>query len=162
MMLVRTFAERDAGPACALTNTFIERTHIHFGTQAATEEEFAAVWRGGSARFPWLAAEVEGRFAGYAKAGVWRDRAAYDRTVEVGVYVEPWCRRRGAGRALYMELFERLRAAGFHRVVAGIALPNGASVAMHEACGFRHVGTFREVGRKFERWWDVGFWEVGL
>lgn len=161
-MIVRTFAQHDAAPASALTNTFIERSHIHFGTQPATEAQFRAMWLAGSAKFPWIAAEEGGRFAGYAKAGVWRDREAYNQTVEVGIYVEPWCQRRGAGRALYTELFTRLRQAGIHAVVAGIALPNDASVAMHEACGFRHVGTFKEVGRKFGKWWDVGFWQVGL
>jgi phosphinothricin acetyltransferase len=93
---------------------------------------------------------------------VWREREAYAGTVETGVYVDPSFHRRGVGRALYAELFTRLRAAGFHTVIAGIALPNDASVRMHEASGFAHVGTCREVGRKFGQWWDVGFWQAPL
>lgn len=159
---IRTFEDRDVAPANALTNHFIRETAIHFGLKEATDAEFRAVWQSGSARFPWLAAEVDGRFAGYAKAGVWREREAYAGTVETGVYVDPSFHRRGVGRALYTELFVRLRAAGFHTVIAGIALPNDASVRMHEACGFTHVGTCREVGRKFGKWWDVGFWQAHL
>lgn len=159
---IRTFEDRDVASANALTNTYIRETAIHFGLHEATDSEFRTMWQSGSARFPWLAAEVDGCFAGYAKAGVWREREAYAGTVETGVYVETSFHRCGVGRALYSELFVRLRAADFHTVIAGIALPNDASVRMHEACGFAHVGTCREVGRKFGRWWDVGFWQAHL
>src|SRR5688572_7444057 len=97
-MLVRTFADRDIAPALALTNHFIKNTAVHFGTSPQTEQEFAAMWRSGGEKYPWLAAEVEdGKtglsgtkgFAGFAKAGVWRTREAYSLTAEVTVYVDP-------------------------------------------------------------------------
>ncbi len=113
-------------------------------------------------RFPWLAAEQGGDFAGYAKSGTWRARDAYARTAEVTVYVEPACHRMGVGRALYTALLALLKARGFHTAIGGITLPNPGSVGLHEAMGFRHVGTFREVGRKFAAWHDVGFWQLML
>ncbi|MBI5516410.1 MAG: N-acetyltransferase family protein [Deltaproteobacteria bacterium] len=161
-LLVRAFSEGDVAPANALTNHYIVHTPIHFGLEPSTDEAFRALWEKGRARFPWLAAEVRGVFAGYCKAGTWRERAAYERTVETGVYVEERCRGRGVGLALYGALFEALREGGFHAVVAGITLPNEASVRLHERAGFSPVGVFREVGRKFDQWHDVGFWQRGL
>jgi len=160
--LVRDFEARDVAPANALTNHFIAHTSTHFGSVAATDEAFAAAWEKGRARYPWLAAEVDGRFAGYAKAGVWRERDAYARTAETGLYVADGLRGRGVGRALYAVLLQRLRAMGFHTVVAGVTLPNEASVRLHEAVGFRPVGVFHAVGHKFGAWHDVGFWELDL
>ena len=160
--VVREFAEADVAPANALTNHFIRETPIHFGTLPATDEDFAAVWAKGRARYPWLAAERGGRFAGYCKAGLWRERDAYARTVETGIYVTRDAQGRGVGRALYEALFARLRDAGFHAAVAGITLPNDPSVRLHESVGFTPVGVFREVGRKFDAWHDVGFWQAML
>jgi phosphinothricin acetyltransferase len=156
------FSEVHVGPANALTNHFITHTTIHFGAHEATDDAFRAVWQKGSARFPWLAAEVDGDFAGYCKAGTWRERDAYARTVECGIYVSETHRNRGVAKNLYSELFARLRAAGMRTVVAGVTLPNVASVRLHEAMGFRPVGVFHAVGYKFGAWHDVGFWELDL
>lgn len=159
---VRDFAAGDVAPANELTNHYIRETPIHFGATPASDDEFAAHWERGRARFPWLAATLDGRFAGYCKAGVWRERDAYARTVETGIYVARDAQGRGVGRALYEALFARLRGAGFHAAVAGITLPNDPSVRLHEAVGFTRVGVFREVGRKFDAWHDVGFWQAML
>ncbi|MFM9996644.1 MAG: N-acetyltransferase family protein [Phycisphaerales bacterium] len=161
-MLVRTFEDRDVAHATRLTNHFIRHTAVHFGASPQTEQETAAVWHESRVKYPWLAAEADGAFAGFAKAGVWRARDAYALTTEVTVYVDPVFHRRGVGRALYAELLVRLRGAGFHTAIGGITLPNTGSVALHEAMDFTHVGTFKEVGRKFDRWHDVGFWQVML
>jgi L-amino acid N-acyltransferase YncA len=161
-LAVIDFEARHVAPACALTNHFIVHTTIHFGAEPSTDEAFGAQWEKGRARFPWLAAEVDGRFAGYCKAGVWRERDAYARTVETGIYVTDEARGRGVGRALYRSLFARLKAQGVRVVVAGITLPNDPSVRLHEAVGFRRVGTFHAVGFKFGAWHDVGFWELDL
>lgn len=161
-MLVRDFSAADIPAATALLNHFILHTAVHFGLAPQAEHETAAAWNDTRSAYPWLAAEADGRFAGFAKAGVWRTREAYRPTAEVTVYVVPSFHRRGVGRALYTELLRRLRAAGFHSAVGGIALPNDASVALHRAMGFRHVGTFREVGRKFERWHDTDWWQIML
>jgi L-amino acid N-acyltransferase YncA len=161
-MLVRTFQDHDVGSACRLTNHFIENTAVHFGTQALSDQEFAATWQAGRQQHPWLAAEIDGGFAGYAKASTWRPRAAYAPTAEVTVYVALEFQRRGVGRALYAELLAQLRAGGFHTALGGIALPNQASVGLHESMGFRYVGTFKEVGRKFDQWHDTGWWQLML
>ncbi|MBX3386552.1 MAG: N-acetyltransferase [Phycisphaeraceae bacterium] len=164
-MRVRTFSESDIGPACRITNHYIEQTSVHFGAVPMTEDEFARMWIESRSAYPWLAAEVAGlhggeaSVVGYAKAGVWRARAAYARTSEVSIYLDPGARGQGIGRALYVELLDRLRSAGFHTAVAGATLPNEASARLHHAMGFEFVGVFREVGRKFDRWHDVGWWQ---
>ena len=159
---VRDFTNPDIAPANALTNHYIQHTAIHFATQPASDAEFREGWLATRDRFSWFAATLDGRFAGYAKAYTWRTRAAYDRTAEVGLYVHPDFHRRGVGRALYSALIADAKSRGFHTLVAGIALPNESSVRLHESCGFTHAGTFREVGRKFDQWHDVGFWQLML
>lgn len=159
-VVVRAFAERDVAPANALTNHYIATTAVHFASEPASDREFRATWEAGRADYPWLAAEVDGAFAGYARAYRWRERAAYARTAEVGIYVERSQQGRGVGRVLYAELLRQLQHAGFRTAIGGIALPNPASIRLHEALGFRHVGTFRGVGCKFGRWHDVDFWQI--
>ena len=107
-------------------------------------------------------AEQGGLVVGYAYATRWRARAAYRESVESSVYLAPEATGRGLGRALYDVLLPELRGSGLHAVIGGITLPNAASVALHEALGFTHVGTFREVGYKFGRRIDVGYWQKQL
>lgn len=110
----------------------------------------------------WLVAERDGRVVGYAYGGTHRTRAAYNRTVEVSAYVDRSAHRSGIGRELYTALFERLRERGFRLLVAGITLPNDASVGIHEALGFEPVGVYRSIGFKNGEWWDVGWWQLDL
>ena len=107
----------------------------------------------------WLAAELNGRVAGYAYSSPHRDRAAYASSCDVAVYVDPADGRQGIGRALYAALLPLLAAKGYHAAFAGIALPNEASVGLHEAMGFTPVGIYREVGWKLGAWRDVGWWQ---
>lgn len=106
----------------------------------------------------WLVAEIEGVLAGYAYGSPHRSRAAYASSCDVAVYVDPAFARRGVGRALYAALLAQL-APRFHAAFAGIALPNEASVGLHEAMGFTPVGIYREVGWKLGGWRDVGWWQ---
>ena len=99
--------------------------------------------------------------AGYAYASPHRERAAYASSCDVAVYVDPAFARRGVGRALYAALIEQL-APRFHAAFAGIALPNEASIALHQAMGFTPVGIYREVGWKMGAWRDVGWWQRRL
>jgi L-amino acid N-acyltransferase YncA len=110
----------------------------------------------------WLVAERDGRVVGYAYGGRHRERAAYDWTAEVSAYIDPAAQRTGVGRRLYTELFERLRSMGFRLLVAGITLPNDASVGIHEALGFEPVGVYKNVGFKNGEWWDVGWWQLDM
>jgi len=106
--------------------------------------------------------ETDDRVVGYAYASKFRERAAYRFTVESTVYVHADHRGRGVGRALYDALLRCVRLQGFRRVIGGITLPNAASVALHETCGFTKCAVFAKVGFKFGAWHDVGFWELEL
>lgn len=158
-MLIRSANDSDFDAIATLTNYFIRETAIHFGTVEATGAELRELWRHAGDRYPFFVAEIDGRFAGYCKAYSWRAREAYQWTPECGVYVDNWARRRGVARALYSRLFEALEATGFHSVIAGIALPNDASVKLHESLGFVPAGVVRDAGWKQGRWNDVGFWQ---
>jgi phosphinothricin acetyltransferase len=109
--------------------------------------------------YPYLVAERDGVFAGYAYASQHRTRAAYRFSVDVTVYIAEAARRSGVGQALYAELLSNLAARGFHAAFAGIALPNPGSIALHERVGFTSLGIYREVGFKFGSWHDVGWWQ---
>jgi phosphinothricin acetyltransferase len=109
-----------------------------------------------------LVADDKGAIVGFAHAGGYRPRSGYRLTRETSVYLEPGARGRGLGRRLYDELLPRLGADGMHVVLALVALPNPASVALHESCGFEHLGTMREVGRKFGRWIDTAWYQLVL
>jgi L-amino acid N-acyltransferase YncA len=110
----------------------------------------------------WLVAERDGVVVGYAYGGVHRGRRAYQWTAEVSAYVDRGAQRTGVGRELYAELFKRLRERGFRLLVAGITLPNDASVGIHEALGFEPVGVYKNIGWKAGEWWDVGWWQLDL
>src|SRR5436190_16917481 len=109
-----------------------------------------------------VAVEDGGSPAGYASTSRWRPKAAYDTTVESSVYVHPDAVGRGLGTALYSALFEALSEEDVHAIVAGISLPNPGSVALHERFGFSRVGVFGDVGRKFDRYWDVAWYQRAL
>jgi phosphinothricin acetyltransferase len=108
---------------------------------------------------PWLVLEEEGAVIGYACAVRWKSRAAYQHSVESTIYLAPELSGAGRGVALYSALMEQLKLLGVHCVLAGIAQPNEASVGLHEKLGFSKVAHLAEVGRKFDRWVDVGYWQ---
>ena len=109
-----------------------------------------------------VATDARNRCLGYASSSRWRPKPAYDTTVETSVYCHPEALGRGCGTALYEALFAALASEDVHRVVAGVSLPNPASVSLHEKFGFRPVGVFHSVGRKFDRFWDVAWFERPL
>jgi phosphinothricin acetyltransferase len=111
---------------------------------------------------PWLLAERGGQVLGYAYATRWKARASYRYSTETTVYLEAGQSGHGYGSLLYAALLGGLRAAGMHVAIGGIALPNAASVALHEKLGFAKIAQFHEVGFKLGRWVDVGYWEKFL
>ena len=135
---------------------------MSFETAVPSVDEFAARVQKALGGWAWLVAETADGVAGYAYGTRWRERPAYSRTVETSVYLSAEFQGRGIGRALYRALLEDLTAKGFHTAVAGIALPNDASEALHRALGFEKVGVFRAVGRKFGAWHDVSWWQRPL
>ena len=159
---IRPARADDDAPVARLLSAYIERTHVHFATRPQTPGDVARERASREVHHPWLVATRGGAFAGVARAHPWRAREAYRRSVEVAAYVVEDHRRAGVARALYRRLFDELRAHDVHTCVAGIALPNNASVRFHESLGFAHVGVFREVGRKFDAWHDVLFMQKML
>jgi phosphinothricin acetyltransferase len=111
---------------------------------------------------PWLVAERDGRILGYAYAGRFFDRSGYRFCVMSTIYVDDKAQRSGIGFSLYTDLLNRLRQQSIHSAVGIIALPNPASIALHEKCGFKKAGHITEAGFKFGRWIDVGYWQVLL
>jgi len=162
-MTVRDAAEKDAKAVAGIYNHYILNTTITFEEQAITEAEMARrISDVQSAGLPWLVVECAGEVVGYAYATKWRVRHAYRFSVESTVYLAPNVSGKGLGSALYIDLLTRLATDGYHLVIGGIALPNQASIALHEKMGFEKVAQFREVGFKFDRWIDVGYWEKRL
>lgn len=152
MASIRPAASGDLDAIAAITNHYVRHTAIHFGSADVTVAELRSGFGG---RHPWLVAEADGRVIGFAKAGPWRAREAYRFTAETGVYLAPEHHGAGVGGRLYAALLDACDAAGFHTLVAGVALPNEASVRLHDRLGFRRVGVFREVGFKLDAWHDV-------
>jgi L-amino acid N-acyltransferase YncA len=152
----------DFAAIAAITNHWIRTTAIHFGYEDVAAADLLATWREHEHHFPWLVAELDGAVVGYAKSGSWRARAAYGWTTETGIYLHPARCGQGLGQPLYRRLCELLARQGFHSAIGGIALPNPASVALHERLGFRPRGVVARAGRKFDRWHDVGFWQLDL
>ncbi len=162
MSLVRTVGAADLGVVLAIVNEEIESGHANFHTEPRSAAELEREWRRGRELHPWLVLEQDGRVVGFAKGSAYKPRAAYDATVEVAVYLEPAARGRGLGRLLHAALLERLREAGFHLALAGIALPNAASIALHEGLGFTLAGVLPEVGWRGGAWRDVGLYVLRL
>jgi phosphinothricin acetyltransferase len=159
--IIRPAEARDAEAIARIYNHYVRSTTITFEEQEVTPKQMAdrmADVR--AAALPWLALVRDGAVAGYAYASPWRTRSAYRFTVETSVYVDHAQLGQNFGHALYEALLPLLRERGVHAVVACLGLPNPASVALHERCGFRHVGDFPEVGYKFGAWLDVGYWQL--
>jgi L-amino acid N-acyltransferase YncA len=159
---IRVACPDDAAMIAAIYAPYVTETAISFETVSPDETEMANRQAKTLASFPWLVAVCDGEVVGYAYAGQHRERAAYQWSADVSVYVHKDVQRRGIGRALYTPLFAILRALGYHNVYAGIALPNPASVALHETMGMTPVGVYRHVGYKAGKWHDVGWWEGSL
>lgn len=154
--------DRDAAACAAIYAPSVASTPISFELEPPDAAEFARRIERYSATHQFLVAEEGGEVVGYAYACRWQERAAYDWAVEVSVYVDAAHTGEGVGRALYAELLDRLRGQGFRVAVAGITLPNPASVALHERLGFEPIGSLRAVGWKVGAWHDVGYWQLLL
>ncbi len=159
---IRLATPDDAGAVCSIYGAVVEQTATSFELQPPDEHEMRRRISATLAEFPWLVYESGGRIFGYAYAGKFRTRPAYRWTAEVSVYLGEGHRGVGLGKKLYGALLDCLRVQGCRSAVAGITLPNPASVALHERLGFRPVGVFARVGYKFGRWHDVGWWQVDL
>ena len=159
---IRLARSDDAGQMLEIYAPFIGDNAVSFELEAPTVAEFASRVSTTLETLPWLVLEVDETILGYAYASKHRERASYQWSVDVSAYITEDYRRRGVGRALYTSLFACLRLQGYFNAYAGITLPNPASVGIHEAMGFTHIGTFQDVGHKFDTWHSVGWWGLAL
>jgi phosphinothricin acetyltransferase len=160
--VLRLAGERDADGMLAVYAPYVRETAISFETEPPSTDELRARIRTNLAVAPWLVCVADGQIVGYAYAGKFHGRAAYQWSAETTVYVHRDHHRRGIGRALYAALLEALRTQGFRTAVGVIALPNPESVGLHEGLGFRRAGAIDSVGFKHGRWHAVGWWVLPL
>jgi L-amino acid N-acyltransferase YncA len=160
-MQVRAAKDDDAIDIAYIYNYYIATSHATFEIEPIDEAEMLRrieeCWYAG---YPFLVCEENDQIVGYAYGRRFRVRPAYAHSVEVSVYIRPGYTDRKIGHLLYEALLDEIKKGDFHAIIAGISLPNDASVKLHENFGFEKVAHFREVGRKFERWIDVGYWQL--
>ena len=161
--MIRQANEGDTESIAEIYNHYVLNTVITFEEETVSASDIEdRVCDVKSAGLPWLVAEEEGSVLGYAYASEWKGRCAYRFSVEATVYLSPDVASRGWGTKLYTALLDELKRCSIHVVLGGIALPNPASIALHEKLGFEKVAHFTEVGFKFNEWVDVGYWQVKL
>lgn len=158
--LLRSAQLSDADAIAGIYNHYISETVVTFEVDEVSAAEMARRMDDVQSHpFPWLVAENAGTVVGYAYASRWHSRSAYRFTAEMTVYLAPGHGGQGIGSRLYERVIEVLQKGDTHTVIGGIALPNDASVALHEKLGFRQAAHYREAGFKFDRWIDVGYWQ---
>lgn len=162
---IRTACADDLPALTSIYNHYVTETHVTFDREPFSVEE-RRKWMGTFAQdgpYRLLVAATPGEVVGYASSGRHRGKPGYDTSVETTIYLAPDAGGLGIGRRLYGALLEALsRVEGVHRAYGGIALPNDPSIRLHEALGYRHLGTFSEVGLKFGKYWDVAWYEKAL
>lgn len=156
--MIREAINSDARTISEIYNYYILHTSITFETETITPEDIVSRMENYRQVGPYLVYEENGEVIGYAYVSRFRERKAYENSIESTIYLKNGLGGKGSGYKLYSELLSRV-SHKYHVIVAGIALPNDASVRLHEKCGFKKVAHFSEVGRKFGKWIDVGFWQ---
>ena len=159
---VRDASEEDATACAAIYAPYVRETVVSFESEPPSPAQMTERIAAAMHRHAWVVIEDDGRLVGYAYGAPHQERTAYRFSCEVSVYVEEGRRRTGSGRALYEALFERLEARGYRMAVAGMTLPNDASVGLHRAMGFEPVGVYRRIGWKFGAWHDVAWAQRAL
>ena len=158
--MIRAATTGDAQQICEIYNYYIENTIITFESSRLSSDEMKERISDVAQDFPWLVYQEEDHILGYTYASQWNKRCSYRLTAESTVYVRKGNYRRGIGRRLYTGLLNELKDRAIHAVIGGISLPNEGSRRLHERFGFEKVAHFREVGFKFGKWIDVGYWEL--
>ncbi|MGI9250169.1 MAG: GNAT family N-acetyltransferase [Pseudohongiellaceae bacterium] len=152
----------DSEAIADIYNWYIENTTISFEEQEVTAKEMESRMCFDDDTQPWLVMEEAGEVIGFASAALWKPRSAYRFSREVSIYLKPGATGQSYGRQLYTRLMDLMRETPIHLLIAGIALPNPASIKLHESLGFTSVGTFKEMGFKFGERLDVGYWQLEL
>jgi L-amino acid N-acyltransferase YncA len=158
--VIRSAHPSDAEAIVGIYNYYVANTTITFEEQPVSAEEMRRrIDVIQAAGLPWLVLEEAEQVLGYAYASKWKERSAYRHSVEISVYLKHGIQARGLGSRLYEALFSALAERGIHAAIGGIALPNEASVRLHEKFGMKQVARFEQVGYKFGQWLDVGYWQ---
>ncbi len=160
--MIRKATLNDARQICDIYNHYVQTTTITFEEQAVSVHEMQDRIKETTETLPWLVDEDGGTVIGYTYASKWKGRCAYRFAAESTVYLSADSAGKGIGSKLYRQLIAQLHERSIHCIIGGIALPNPASIALHEKLGFKKVAHFSEVGWKFNRWIDVGYWELVL
>ena len=160
--MIRSAEPRDAAAICSIYNHYIENTTVTFEMEALDAGQMQTRIAAVQENYPWLVWEQDGMVVGYAYANEWKARAAFRYTAETSIYLHPSSLNNGIGSSLYQELLDQLHKQGMHLLVAAITLPNPQSIALHKKLGFTEMGSLVESGRKFDRWIDVGYWQLRL
>lgn len=161
--MIRAIVETDIDAVTTIYNHYITTTVISFEELPVSNAEISRrIKQVEALHYPWLVAEEENQLVGFAYADRWNARSAYKHTALITVYLSPEFTAKGWGYKLYIKLFEALKKQNVHTVIAGIAMPNPASIALHEKMGLHQVAHFSEVGFKFNQWVDVGYWQGKL
>jgi len=159
---LRLAGARDAPAIAAIYAPAVLERATSFEFIPPTIDEMARRIEAVAPSFPWIVAERAGEVIGSAYGSRHKERDAYKWSVDVSAYIRGDCHRQGIGRGLYTALFKLLALQGYRRAWAGVTLPNPGSVGLHEAMGFRHLGTYEAVGWKFGRWHDVAWFGRAL
>ncbi|HTP77965.1 MAG TPA: GNAT family N-acetyltransferase [Rhizomicrobium sp.] len=157
---IRYAEQADLPELLAIYNHYVINTPVTFDLEPRTLAQ-RQEWLDGFARtgrYRCFVAERSGRPIGWVCSARFKEKAAYDTSIEASIYVAPDEVGKGLGRRLYRTLFDALDGEDVHRIFGGVTLPNPASVGLHLAMGFEHVGTYNEIGRKFGKFWDVGLY----
>lgn len=162
MVNIRLATTGDAAAVAAIYAPYCEESAVSFEVVAPSAQEMAQRIATVIVQRPWIVLEDDGIVIGYAYAAPHNERRAYRWSVNTAIYISRTHQRRGAGRALYTTLFDLLRHLGYHNAVAGITLPNPASVGLHEAMGFVLVGVYRDIGYKLGAWRDVAWYQASI
>jgi len=160
--MIRNFQEGDENGLCEIYNHYIENTHHTFETKPRSIHEMAENIHVIINSYPFLVYESDGEILAYAYANKWKERRAYDHTVESSIYIKPGKQGKGIGTKLYSKLIKELKKMDLHCILGGISLPNHASISLHEKLGFKKSGILKEVGFKFGKWIDVGYWTLHI
>lgn len=160
--MIREATAADAAQICSIYNHYVSHTHVTFEEDPVSVDAMRQRMERPGSSVPWLLWAEGPEVLGYAYARRWHERSAYRHSVESTIYLRADSVGRRIGSRLYESLLAKLRAQDVHAVLGCIALPNLASVALHERLGFTPVGHFRELGWKLDRWIDVGYWQLLL
>jgi phosphinothricin acetyltransferase len=160
---LRLATEADLSAINEIYNYYVLCSTCTYQLEPETLEGRQAWFRAHPAeKYPVTVAEFDSQVIGWGSLSKFRDRAAYDGSVEASVYIRQDAHRRGIGRTLLTDLIQRARAIGFHTLIGGASADQTASVGLQESLGFQRVGRFKEVGYKFGQWLDVVFYQLML